>query len=153
MSFRVAFAGALSEGPTCRANRPAAPHGGVAGPHGAAFSLLCLGRLPLSVIELHSPHYHAACFRHATTALGGRYAAVNARPGLFQPPHSKANFSLDVSAVAAWLVTGFYLIVTIVMILWRWFYLAPITTADLAAEIAVIQHQLDEEVLPRLRGM
>lgn len=63
------------------------------------------------------------------------------------------DFATLYAAVAAWLVTGFYLIVTIVMILWRWFYLAPITTADLAAEIAVIQHQLDEEVLPRLRGL
>lgn len=77
----------------------------LAGPHGAAFSLLCLGRLPLSVIELHSPHYHAACFRHATTALGGRYAAFNGRPRLFQPPHWHANFTLDAAAVAAWLAS------------------------------------------------
>ncbi|MFM8497682.1 MAG: glycosyltransferase 61 family protein [Planctomycetia bacterium] len=77
----------------------------LAGPHGAAFSLLCLGRLPLSVIELHSPHYHAACFRNATTALGGRYAAFNARQRLFQPPHWQANFTLDTGAVAAWLAS------------------------------------------------
>lgn len=77
----------------------------IAGPHGAAFSLLCLGRLPLSVIELHSPHYHAACFRDAAQALGARYAAVNARNGLFQPPHWNDNFTLDAGAVADWLAT------------------------------------------------
>jgi FkbM family methyltransferase len=77
----------------------------IAGPHGAAFSLLCLGRLPLSVIELHSPHYHAACFRDAARALGARYAAVNARNGLFQPPHWNDNFTLDAGAVADWLAT------------------------------------------------
>ena len=77
----------------------------IAGPHGAAFSLLCLARLPLSVIELHSPHYHAACFRNAAGALGGRYAAVNARSRLFQPPHWNDNFTLDVGALADWLAT------------------------------------------------
>lgn len=77
----------------------------IAGPHGAAFSLLCLGRLPLSVIELHSPHYHAACFRDAARAFGARYAAVNARNGLFQPPHWNDNFSLDAGALADWLAT------------------------------------------------
>jgi len=77
----------------------------IAGPHGAAFSLLCLGRLPLSVIELHSPHYHAACFRNAANALGVRYAAVNARRGLFQPPHWNDNFTLNAGALADWLAT------------------------------------------------
>ena len=77
----------------------------LAGPHGAAFSLLCLGRLPLSVIELHSPHYHAACFRNAANALGVRYAAVNARRALFQPPHWNDNFTLNAGALADWLAT------------------------------------------------
>lgn len=77
----------------------------IAGPHGAAFSLFCLGRLPLSVIELHSPHYHANCFRTAAAALGARHAAFNARRGLFQPPHWTANFTLDAGAVADWLAT------------------------------------------------
>jgi hypothetical protein len=77
----------------------------IAGPHGAAFSLLCLGRLPLSVIELHSPHYHASCFRDAAGALGGRYAAVNARSRLFQPPHWNDNFTLDAGALADWLAS------------------------------------------------
>ena len=77
----------------------------IAGPHGAAFSLLCLARLPLSVIELHSPHYHAACFRNAAGALGGRYAAVNARSRLFQPPHWNDNFTLDAGALADWLAS------------------------------------------------
>jgi len=77
----------------------------IAGPHGAAFSLLCLGRLPLSVIELHSPHYHAACFRNAANALGVRYAAVNARRVLFQPPHWNDNFTLNAGALADWLAT------------------------------------------------
>ena len=77
----------------------------IAGPHGAAFSLLCLGRLPLSVIELHSPHYHATCFRDAARSLGARYAAVNARRRLFQPPHWNDNFTLDAGAVADWLAT------------------------------------------------
>ena len=77
----------------------------IAGPHGAAFSLLCLGRLPLSVIELHSPHYHAACFRNAANALGVRYAAVNARRVLFQPPHWNDNFNLNAGALADWLAT------------------------------------------------
>lgn len=77
----------------------------IAGPHGAAFALLCLGRLPLSVIELHSPHYHAACFRNAANALGARYAAVNARRTLFQPPHWNDNFTLNAAALADWLAT------------------------------------------------
>ena len=75
----------------------------IAGPHGAAFSLLCLGRLPLSVIELHSPHYHAPCFRDAAGALEARYAAVNARKRLFQPPHWNDNFTLHAGALADWL--------------------------------------------------
>lgn len=76
----------------------------IAGPHGAAFSLLCLGRLPLSVIELHSPHYFADCYQLAAGALGASHAAFNARDdGFYKPPHWRANFSLDPGALAAWL--------------------------------------------------
>lgn len=77
----------------------------VAGPHGAAFSLFCLGRHPVSVIELHSPHYHADCFRYVAQVLGGRYSAFNARQGLFQPADWTVNFTLDQGAIAAWLAS------------------------------------------------
>lgn len=77
----------------------------VAGAHGAALSLLCLGRLPLSVIELHSPHYYTACFRCAAAAVGARHAAFNARREGFKPATWRANFTLDAGAVGDWLAT------------------------------------------------
>ena len=75
----------------------------VAGPHGAAFSLMCLGRQPLSVIELHSPHYYTQYYRRVANVLGARYAAFNSREVPFQPAHWKADYSLDADAVATWL--------------------------------------------------
>jgi FkbM family methyltransferase len=75
----------------------------LAGPHGAAFSLVCLTARPPTVVEFHSPHYFVPVFSNAAVNLGGRAAAFNARQDFWQTPRWKEPFSLDLDRAARWL--------------------------------------------------
>ncbi|MEI6239797.1 MAG: glycosyltransferase 61 family protein [Planctomycetia bacterium] len=100
LGYDLVDPGTLPFGEQC-ALFSAATH--VAGPHGAGLSLFCLGRPPVTLIELHSPHFYTDCFRAAAGAAGARYAAFNERREGFQPPHWSATFALDADAVCNWL--------------------------------------------------